>query len=173
MADEARGAQKLIRCVEEHGAINREGELDVAQVAGAVHVVEPARATEVVLAGGSQGRVVKAAKVGIEQAVERVGIGNPFAADTGNLLARVRGEMHRREAAGGRETRVQTANVYHFCNGRNATWNKSTRDKTTCMEFQLEHSWSYYGNMSFSTRPRCTPCIPDSDTSGRYGRYDR
>ena len=86
MAVPAGAPKNLVQSHEEYGMVDREGEGDVPHVSRTVDIIQTTSPTRVILSTGAQSRVVESSHVGMEQAVECVGVGNLFAADLLNLL---------------------------------------------------------------------------------------
>ena len=86
MAVPAGAPKNLVQGHEENGMVDREREGDVPHVSRTVDIIQTTSPTRVIFSTGAQSRVVESSHVGMEQAVECIGVGNLFAADLLNFL---------------------------------------------------------------------------------------
>ena len=91
-AVQAHGAKEADDGAEGERVVDRDGELDVAEVARAVHGAEAARGARAVRVDGSEGGVVQAVRHGIVEGVEEDGVGDSLDADASRLLGVIEGE---------------------------------------------------------------------------------
>ena len=113
MAVPARDLEQRVEVGEEDGVIDGQREGDVAHVARAMHVVETARAAEVLLAARPHGRVVEAALVRVQETVKGGWVGDMLAADPSDLVSvyvRKRTEERRMDGAN-RGSRPRTSTM--------------------------------------------------------------
>ena len=89
-------------------------------VSRTVNVVQPACTTEIMLVARSQSWVVQTTKIGVQEAVERVGVGDFLATDLLDFRPRVGEKGDGGETPRGREARINATNVHHLICA--ATW---------------------------------------------------
>mmetsp|Transcript_13607 Transcript_13607/g.53703 ORF Transcript_13607/g.53703 Transcript_13607/m.53703 type:complete len:594 (-) Transcript_13607:130-1911(-) len=92
VAVEAHPPEQPDHGAEGQGVVDRDGELDVAEVARAVHGAEPARGARPLLVDGSERGIVQSVLNRVVEGVEEDGVADALDADAPRLLGVVKGE---------------------------------------------------------------------------------